>query len=279
MNSAIKKGQHRLRESLIEHLRPGRDEAELLSVLGRAEAVQSDEQRSMLEQVVAFNDTRVREVMVPRSQIHAVNADASLAEVEVALIEHGVTRLVVMEADIDHVLGVVHIQDVLAARVRGEEPSLTALMRPCLRVLELEQVPGLLEEMKEHACHIAMVLDEYGGTAGLITLSDLLHEIVGEIGDEGEDESECQLLADGSYMVQAHMHIEDLIDEIGVQLPLGDYDTVGGWITSSLARIPKRGEIATLAGFQIHIIEADPRRITKVRMVRLQDVKKNLAGD
>ena len=279
MNSAIKKGQHRLRESLIEHLRPGRDEAELLSVLGRAEAVQSDGQRSMLEQVVAFNDTRVREVMVPRSQIHAVNVDASLAEVEVALIEHGVTRLVVMEADIDHVLGVEHIQDVLAARVRGEEPSLTALMRPCLRVLELEQVPGLLEEMKEHACHIAMVLDEYGGTAGLITLSDLLHEIVGEIGDEGEDESECQLLADGSYMVQAHMHIEDLIDEIGVQLPLGDYDTVGGWITASLARIPKRGETAMLDGFQVHIIEADPRRITKVRMVRLQDVKKNLAGD
>ncbi|ATX78653.1 CBS domain-containing protein [Mariprofundus aestuarium] len=279
MNSAIKKGQHRLRESLIEHLRPGRDEAELLSVLGRAEAVQSDGQRSMLEQVVAFNDTRVREVMVPRSQIHAVNVDASLAEVEVALIEYGVTRLVVMEADIDHVLGVVHIQDVLAARVRGEEPSLTTLMRPCLRVLELEQVPGLLEEMRDHSCHIAMVLDEYGGTAGLVTLSDLLHEIVGEIGEEGEDESECQLQADGSYMVEAHMHIEDLIGEIGVQLPLGDYDTVGGWITASLARIPKRGETAMLDGFQVHIIEADPRRITKVRMIRLQDIKKNTAGD
>lgn len=280
MSSTFQKWLHKLRESLIEHLRPGRDDDELLAVLGRAEAVQSDEQRSMLEQVVAFNDTRVREVMVPRSDIHAVNADASLADVETALIEFGVTRLPVMDADIDHVLGVVHIQDVLAARVRTENPKLTTMLRPCLRVLELEKVSGLLEEMREHSCHIAMVLDEYGGTAGLVTLSDLLNEIVGDIGDLGDDEeSECQLLTDSSYMVLARMHIEELSEELGVQLPLGDYDTVGGWLTARLARIPKIGEVVTIDGFQVHIIEADPRRITKVRLLRLQDIKPNHAGD
>ncbi|NWF39074.1 HlyC/CorC family transporter [Mariprofundus sp. NF] len=270
MSPTFQKWTLSLRESLIEYLRPGRNDDELLAILGRAEAVQSDEQRSMLEQVVAFNDTRVREVMVPRSEIHAVNVDASLAEVEAALIEHGVTRLPVIEADIDHVLGVVHTKDILAARVRGESPQLSAILRPCLRVLELEKVSGLLEEMRDEGCHIAMVLDEYGGTAGLVMLSDLLDEIVGEIRDAGE-EGECQLQDDGSYLVLALMHIEDLSEELGVKLPLGDYDTVGGWLTDRLARIPKVGEVVRLEGFQIHIVEADPRRITKVRMVRMQD--------
>lgn len=274
MSSTIQRWLYRVREALIQRLRPGRDDEELLAILGRAEAVQSDEQRSMLEQVVTFNDTRVREVMVPRSEIHAVNVDATLADVEVALIEHGVSRLPVMESDIDHVLGVVHTQDVLAARVRGESPALSAILRPCLRVLEMEQVPGLLEEMKEHACHIAIVLDEYGGTAGLVTLSDLLDEIVGEIGEEGEEEEgECQLLVDGSYLVLARMHIEELGDELGHELPQGDYDTVGGWLTSRLARIPKSGEVVKLDGYQIHILEADPRRITKVRLQSLKDIK------
>ncbi|ATX83005.1 magnesium and cobalt transporter [Mariprofundus ferrinatatus] len=280
MSSTQQKWLHKIRETLIEQLRPGRDEGELLAVLGRAEAVQSDELRSMLEQVVAFSDTRVREVMVPRSDIHAVTVEASLSEVESCLVEHGVTRLPVMAADIDHVLGVVQIQDVLAARVRGESPALTEILRPCLRVLEMEQVSGLLEEMRDQSCHIAMVLDEYGGTAGLVTLSDLLDEIVGEIGEEGDDEdTECQSLPDGSYLVLALMHVEDLGKELGVQLPQGDYDTVGGWLTSRLARIPKVGEVVRLDGFQVHVLEAEPRRIIKVRMMRLQDIKQVAAGD
>ena len=280
MSSTFQKWMLRLRESLIEYLRPGRDDEELLAVLGRAEAVQSDEQRSMLEQVVAFNDTRVREVMVPRSEIHAVNVDASLAEVENALIEYGVTRLPVIEADIDHVLGVVHTKDILAARVRGESPQLSSILRPCLRVLELEKVSGLLEEMRDNACHIAMVLDEYGGTAGLVMLSDLLDEIVGEIRDVDEsEEGECQLQSDGSYLVLALMHIEDLSEELGVKLPLGEYDTVGGWLIDHLARIPKVGESVNLKGLQIQIVEADPRRITKVRILRNQDAAQHKSGD
>lgn len=270
MSSTLQRWLHKMRESLIEHLRPGRDEDELLAVLGRAEAVQSDGQRSMLEQVVAFSDTRVREVMVPRSEIHAVAVSATLAEVEHALIEHGVSRLPVMDEDIDHVLGIVRAKDVLAARVRGETPLLKDILHPCLRVLELEQVSGLLEEMRDHACHIAMVLDEYGGTAGLVTLSDLLDEIVGEIGEGGEsEEDEFEEQSDGSYLVMALMHIEDLGNELGVALPQGAYDTVGGWLTSRLGRIPKAGESIAVDGFQVHIIEADPRRVIKVRMQQL----------
>ncbi|OIO71210.1 MAG: ion transporter [Zetaproteobacteria bacterium CG1_02_53_45] len=271
MTNLIQKWMGIWRTSLIEHMRPGRDEAELLAVLGRAEAIQSDEQRSMFEQMIVFNDTRVREVMVPRSQIHTVTADTPLADVERSLIENGVSRLPVTEGDIDHILGVVHAQDVVAARINGNQVSLTSLMRPCLRVLELEQVSGLLSEMKEESCHIAMVLDEYGGTAGLVTLSDLLEEIVGEINEANEaDSSEFYALTDGSYMVQASMHIEELSEELGVQLPQGDYDTVAGWIITRLGRIPKTGESVKLSGFQIHVLEADPRRISKVRLLRLE---------
>jgi len=270
--SAFQGWMKSIRKQIIEHIRPGRDAQELLAILGRAEAVQSDAQRSMLEQLINFHDTRVREVMVPRSAIYAVEAQDSLAEIEQVMLTHGISRLPVMDGDIDHVLGVVHVQDIVKARIGGETPDLATLLRPCLRVLELQQVAGLLSEMREHSCRIAIVLDEYGGTAGLITLADLIVEIIGEIGEDGEEEeSELDSLADGSYMVQARMHIEELAEGLGLQLPQGDYDTVGGWLTSHLGRIPQEGEQVTVQGLQVHIIEADPRRISKVRIQHLMN--------
>jgi len=260
----------RMRKLLIEYLRPGRDEQELLAVISRAEAVQSDDQRSMLEQLIEMHDMRVRELMVPRSEIHAVAVDASLADVEQVLLEQGVSRMPVIQGDIDHVLGMVHVHDVVMARIKGETPELTTLLRPCLRVLELEQVSSLLAEMRQHACRIAMVLDEYGGTAGLITLPDLVREITGEIGEDGEAEAgELCALDDGSYKVQARMHIEDLAEALDIPVPEGDYDTVGGWLTAHLGRIPNSGEQIRLEGLQIQVLEADPRRITSVRIQRL----------
>ena len=267
MKKVLKQWAHLLRQLLVERLRPGRDEEELLAVIGRAEAIQSDEQRSMLEQLVEFYDMRVREIMVPRSEIRAIGVDTPIAEIEKIMIDSGVSRLPVMEGDLDHILGVVHIRDIGKARMNGETPALTDILQPCLNASELEQTSSLLSEMREHSCHIAVVRDEYGGTAGLVTLTDLLWEIVGEIGEDGEaEESECQLLPDGSYLVQARMHIEELEEALAVQLPQGDYDTVGGWITMKLGRIPRRGETIELGRFVIHILEADPRRISKLRI-------------
>ena len=265
MSSVFQRWLRSLRTLLIERLRPGRNEEELLAVIGRAEAIQSDEQRSMLEKLVEFHDKRVREIMIPRSEIHAVAVDAALSEVEKIMIESGVSRLLVTKGDLDHVLGVIHARDIIEAGKQDERPAIISMLRPCLRALELEQVSSLLSEMREHSCHIAIVLDEYGGTAGLVTLSDLLREIVGEIGEDGkEEEGECQALADGSYLVQARMHIEELGEALNMQLPEGDYDTVGGWITTHLGRIPLSGETIDLGGLHIQIMKADPRRISKV---------------
>jgi len=181
--SMIQDWMHSLRKLLIDRLRPGRDEQELLAVLGRAEAVQSDDQRSMLERMVELHDMRVREVMVPRSEIHAVAADTSLADIEKAMLEKGVSRMPVMEGDIDHVLGVVHVRDVVAARINGESPELKTLLRPCLRVLELEQVSGLLSEMREHSCQIAIVLDEAPGEkAQDVVVKDTFRELIKKSG-------------------------------------------------------------------------------------------------
>jgi len=209
----------------------------------------------------------VREVMVPRSAIHAISVNATLSEAEEIIIASGINRLLVMDGDLDHVLGVIHVRDIMKAGKQDEPPAMTDMLRPYLRALELEQVSSLLSEMRECSCHIAIVLDEYGGTAGLVTLSDLLWEIVGEIGEDGdEEESECRPLADGSYLVQAGMHIEELGEALNMQMAQGDYDTVGGWITTRLGRIPLAGETVNLGRFQIQILEADPRRISKVRL-------------
>ena len=255
----------RLRTALIAHLRPGRDRQELLAVLARAEALHSDAERNMLEKMIEFQEMRVRELMVPRSKIHAVSVDDQLADIEQLMLARGVSRVPVMDGDIDHVLGVVHVRDVIAARRRGETPPIKQLLRPCLRVLELELVSGLLPEMRAHACQIALVLDEYGGTAGLITLPDLVHEIIGEIGEDGQPEDdELHPLHDGRFVVQASMHIEELAEALARPLPEGDYDTVGGWLTAHLGRIPKHGERLEIDGMQVQILEADPRRIVKV---------------
>ena len=265
--SLLQRWGQRLRTLLIERLRPGRDEQELLAVIGRAEAVQSDDQRTMLEQMIQLHDMRVREVMVPRSDIHAVSRHDSLSDIEAVLLQKGVSRMPVMDGDIDHILGVVHVRDVVLARMQDESADVHSLLRPCLRVLELEQVSSLLSEMREHACRIAIVLDEYGGTAGLVTLPDLVREMIGEIGEDGEaEQAELHLHSDGSYMVQARMHIEELAEALNISLPQGDYDTVGGWLTAHLGRIPKPGEQFMLHGLQIQVMDADPRRISEVRI-------------
>lgn len=257
--------KNRLRRKLIEKLRPGRTEEELLSIINAADAIVSDEQRDQMEQMVEFQDTRVREVMIPRSEITAVDAGVTLGEAERTMVDAGVTRLPVIDGDLDKVLGFIHVWDLFSARVKGESPALAELIRPCPNVSELERVSGLLTEMREGS-HIAIVLDEFGGTAGLVTLSDLLGEIVGDIeeGGDASDNGDYHRTDSGGLEVMARMHVEDFEELVGKEMPEGDFDTVGGLIVTQLGRIPLRGEQIRVAGLDIHVQEADPRRVIKV---------------
>lgn len=264
----FEKLRERWRKSLLARLRPGRDEDELLTVIGNAEAILSDEHRRMLEDLVQFRDVRVRELMVPRSEIFALDHALSLDDAVAAVSGTGFSKLPVYEGDLDHVTGMVHAWDIFAAKVRGERVKLTDLLRPCLSAPESELVLGLLSRMKREGVHIAVVTDEYGGTGGLVTLSDLLTEIVGSMDEAGESGNgeECMRQPDGSLIVHGRMHVEDLAEELATALPDGDYDTVGGLITSQCGRIPRRGEALEVAGMKIDILDADPRRITRLRI-------------
>jgi len=258
----------RFRKQLLERLRPGRDEEELLEVIGNAEAVQSDEHRSMLENLVWFRDVRVRELMVPRMEIFALEKSTSLDDAVTAITGKSFSKLPIYDGDLDHIMGMIHAWDVFAARIRGEKKVLQEFLNPCLSAPESELVLGLLSRMKREGVHIAVVTDEYGGTGGLVTLSDLLTEIVGSMDEAGEAASgeDCARQQDGSLIVHGRTHVEDVEDALNYKLPEGDYDTVAGLVVSMCGRIPRRGERLELAGLSIDILEAEPRRVLRLRI-------------
>ncbi len=255
-----------IRRRLLDVLRPGKDHAELLRMLERAEAILSDEQRRMLEEMMHFQDTRVREIMVPRSDILHVSADSSLQDAAAYAVETRVLRLPVTDGSRDNILGIVHSHTLFAAYMQKRDVSLRDLAHPHLTVPELSYISPLLVHMRESKQHVAIVLDEFGGTSGLVTFTDLLEEIMGPMEEEHtrEEAPEYDLGDDGSVEVSARMHVEDLEELLKVDLPKGDYDTFGGLILNELGRIPRRGERLMVAGLDVHIQEADPRRIVRV---------------
>ncbi|HID37263.1 MAG TPA: CBS domain-containing protein [Ghiorsea sp.] len=253
-----------LRTKLLHWLRPGESEEELLHIVQNAPFIRSDEQRRMLVQAVEFHDTRVREIMTPRSHVTCIDINISDAELEKEILNATVTRLPVVDGDLDHIIGVVHLWDLFAKRIKNETIILQDMLRPCQTISELQRVSGLLSEMKEGS-HIAIVQDEFGGTAGIVTLSDLLEEIVGLIAeDHSEEASEIKQTEDGKFDVVARAHIEELAEAMGKDLPEGSFDTVAGLITHELGRIPLAGERVSVAGLDMLIVEADPRRIIRV---------------
>ena len=254
------------RQKLIDWLRPGQDEEELLEILQRAECLKSDEQRQMLIQAIDFHDTRVREIMTPRSEIHAIDIGISDDELEQEMLKSRSVRLPVTDGDLDHIIGVVHLWDLFSAKLRGENIALQDFLRPCPKISELQRVAGLLSEMREGS-HIAIAQDEFGGTAGLVTLPDLLAEIVGSFGEGTKAENtEITHLENGAIEVMARVHIDELEEAMGMSFPEGDFDTVGGLITSDLGRIPMANERINIANMDITVLEADPRRIVRVKI-------------
>jgi len=254
-----------IRTRLLKLLRPGKTHDELLTVIERAEAILSDEQRRMFEAMIDFQETRVREIMVPRSDIHVIDVGCSMEDAAALMVRSGVLRLPVMRDDKDHILGVVHSKALFAAHIQDKTVELSDLIQPHLTVPELSYIAPLLIEMREKKQHLAIVLDEFGGTAGLVTFTDLLEEIMGSIDESANLETpEYVFNEDGSVDVSARIHVEDLEEILKITLPKGDYDTLGGLILNELGRIPRQGEALCVAGLDIHIQKADPRRIVRV---------------
>jgi CBS domain containing-hemolysin-like protein len=224
-----------------------------------------DTEAEMIQSVFDFGDTLVRAVMVPRTDILSIEAGSSLRRAMSLFLRSGYSRIPVIGEDTDHILGIIYLKDVAAVLhelAPDEEPPLVdSLVREVRYVPESKQVSDLLRELQKESTHVAIVIDEYGGTAGLVTLEDLIEEIVGEIVDEYDTESaEAVELGDGSYRVSARMSIDDLGELFDIELDDDEVDTVGGLLAKALGRVPIVGSSVQVDGVSLRAERLEGRR-------------------
>jgi putative hemolysin len=214
----------------------------------------------------------VREVMTPRPDIVAIRVTATLGDLRVLFREEQYSRVPVYRDSLDNIVGVVFVKD-LVALPPGAEPPLTTLMRSAYFVPESKRVSELLKEMQRRQAQMAVVVDEYGGTAGLVTVEDLLEEIVGEIRDEYDVESETVTdEGNGTFVFSGKVSVDEVRDRLGVEIEREGFETVGGYLLSHLGRMPYVGERFEVDDLEAEVLEVERRRIHKVRLRRRQAV-------
>ncbi len=253
-----------------------RDENELtdevLSIVeGHEDGGEVDEaQKEMIEGVFDLSSTDAEEVMTPRTDVQGIEIRANLQQVKDAIIKHGHSRIPVYEETIDNIVGILYAKDLIRYVGDGEDFDLRSVLREAMMVPESKNVGELLAEFKARKVHLAVVLDEYGGTAGLVTIEDIIEELVGEIQDEYEQAEQIpqiQRVDPQTLRVDARVDIDDLNDELGVDLPEDeDYDTVGGFVFSTLGHIPKTGETFDYRGLRFTVTDAERTRVIRVEV-------------
>jgi CBS domain containing-hemolysin-like protein len=246
-----------------------RASAEVASEEGEIE----DEEKELIHSIFEFGDTIVREVMVPRPDIVAMEDDKTLRDVQALVLEHGYSRVPVYREDLDDVAGMIYAKDVLKALHQGKHDSpLSEIVREPHYIPETKKVAELLREMQRDKFHIALVTDEYGSVSGLVTLEDLLEELVGEIADEYDrEEPELVPVGDGLYRVSGKASIDDVNELLDVELPDEEWDTVAGLMLELFGRIPKSGDEVTFEGLTFTAEEVQGRRISKVLIAMQPD--------
>lgn len=246
-------------------------EIRMLVDAGEEEGVIEEEEKEMIYSIFEFGDTLAREVMVPRIDVVALDVNSSLDDALDVVIQAGHSRIPVYEGTVDRILGVLYAKDFLVYMREGEhELSLRDMLRPAYFVPETKKVDDLLREMQQRRVHMAIVVDEYGGIAGLATVEDILEEIVGEIQDEYDvEEPVFEAIGDGEYVLDGRMDLDDANSLLGTELPKELGDTLGGFIYSSLGKVPSPGEKFRFDGLLIEVLTVTERRIRKVR-VRLE---------
>ncbi len=241
-----------------------------LAVLGREEGALREEERRLIEEILEFGKIRVKEIMVPRPDIVAVPSRAPISEVAKIVVDKGHSRIPVYEDSKDNVIGVAYAKDLLKHLREGKfDLPVKEIMRAPLYVPETMLVEDLLRQMQRERVHIAIVVDEYGGTAGLVTLEDLLEELVGEIQDEHDRvEARVRWIDERTAIVDGLLNRDEVEDFLGVKLPEGDFDTLAGFIVSRLGRLPKPGDRVEYGGAVFQVLQVVRRRITKIRFTK-----------
>jgi CBS domain containing-hemolysin-like protein len=233
---------------------------------GEEEGLINEEENEMIRSIFALRDTVVREIMVPRTDMASVTLDATFRDVLRSIIDCGHSRIPVFDGTIDNIVGLVYAKDLL--KYWGMDES-SVVLRNILRapyfIPETKNLEELLHEFKKKRIHIAIVIDEYGGTSGLVTIEDLLEQIVGDIQDEYDLEEEWLVEGDdGVAVVDARLPIEDLEEHFGIEIERDKFDTVGGLIVHLTGRIPAAGEVVEIGVIRLTVLEADARKIKKV---------------
>jgi CBS domain containing-hemolysin-like protein len=236
---------------------------------GEQEGLIEGEERRLLQSIVDFSDTLVREVMTPRPDIVAVPETATIGELRALFREQEYSRFPVFRENLDNIAGFVFVKDLVALDAADDARPITALLRPVVIVPESKRVSELLKQFQRQQTQIAIVVDEYGGTAGLVTIEDMLEEIVGEIRDEYDVESEPIVdEGGGRFVFHGKVDIDEVAQRLGVQIEREGFETVGGFLITHLGRVPAVGERVDIDGLTVEVLEVDRRRVHKVRIRR-----------
>ncbi|MBC8019006.1 MAG: HlyC/CorC family transporter [Verrucomicrobia bacterium] len=235
------------------------------------EGLVNEEESEMIRSIFSLGDTVVREVMIPRTEMACVSVQANIREVLDTIISCGHSRIPVYEHTVDNIIGLLYAKDLLKCWGEQEDRvQVRAIMRPPYFVPETKNLELLLQEFKRKRVHLAIVIDEYGGTSGLITIEDLLEQIVGDIQDEYDSEEVLfSVNSDGSISADARMPVEDLEEYFTIQIERDKFDSVGGLIFHLTGKIPSTGDIIEGVELQLTILDADERRIKRVRIARI----------
>jgi len=238
---------------------------------GEEEGVLNLDEHEMIHGILTLKGRIVREIMVPRTDVVCVSTEVTIDEVIRRIIEEGHSRIPMFEGDLDHIVGIIYAKDLL--QLWGNEEGQTIskdIAREPYFIPETKSLESLLRDFKKRRVHIAIVVDEYGGTSGLITIEDLIEEVFGEIEDEYDTEEQKLVpLKDGWVLVDARLEIEELEEYLNIQAPRNNFESVGGFIFHLIGRVPKKGETITYPGLEIKIESADERKIEKVKIRKI----------
>ena len=259
-------GEAHDREALVAHMQEAREHG----------LIDSDAM-AMLEGVLDVADLQVRDIMVPRAQMAVVRREEPATELLARVIESGHSRFPVMDDDRDDIVGILLAKDLLRLCVAGEQErfDIREFMRPAVFVPESKRLNMLLKEFRGNRNHMAIVVDEYGGVSGLVTIEDVIEQIVGDIDDEfdiEEDDQNIRKEAEHQYAVRGVTRLEEFNDYFGTDLADADFDTVAGLVMKALGRLPRRGEAVTLAGLELRVVRVDRRRIDMLRVTCPRDL-------